>query len=400
MVALSGLLAFLTALAVLKICKPVDQIVPCMLFVMTMTAVGVFLPDLLMNQVHRQALVRSVSHPSWARVGTKLLGLYGVIGLIAMAYALFPEYHGDFYKPFWALLLCLGLPWLLLSVPYVYWLDSRMENPKDGLWHLGRLMLGKRKEIDHRLAATVVMGWLVKGFFLPLMFVYACNDLQHFLSTDLADITSFRQFYDFMFFFMFFIDVGMVSMGYLCTFRLLDTHIRSVEPTLLGWCAALVCYEPFWSLVGRQYLSYDSGYPWGAWLQDMPALYAIWGSAILVLTAIYVWATVSFGARFSNLTHRGIITNGPYRWSKHPAYISKNLSWWLIAVPFLPQGGIWHAISCCMLLLLVNGIYWLRARTEEAHLLRDPVYQAYAAWIAEHGLLACLSNRWRVALKR
>lgn len=36
--------------------------------------------------------------------------------------------------------------------------------------------------------------------------------------------------------------------------------------------------------------------------------------------AIYAWATIMFGGRFSNLTHRGIITNGPYPWTKHPAY--------------------------------------------------------------------------------
>ena len=40
-------------------------------------------------------------------------------------------------------------------------------------------------------------------------------------------------------------------------------------------------------------------------------------------------------ARFSNLTHRGIITNGPYRYSKHPAYLAKNLSWWLVSMPFM-----------------------------------------------------------------
>ena len=36
----------------------------------------------------------------------------------------------------------------------------------------------------------------------------------------------------------------------------------------------------------------------------------------------------------------------------------------------------------------MNLIYYLRAKTEERHLMRDPDYRAYAAWIAEHGLFA------------
>jgi hypothetical protein len=54
---------------------------------------------------------------------------------------------------------------------------------------------------------------------------------------------------------------------------------------------------------------------------------------------IYVWSTAVFGLRFSDLTHRGIITNGPYRWVKRPAFLTKNLSWWMISVPFIAGAG-------------------------------------------------------------
>jgi len=101
---------------------------------------------------------------------------------------------------------------------------------------------------------------------------------------------------------------------------------------------------------------------------------------------IYALSTVAFGLRFSNLTHRGIITDGPYRWSKHPAYISKNLSWWLISMPFLSLPGWGESLRNCALLLLLNLIYYLRAKTEERHLGRDAVYLAYCAWIANNGL--------------
>jgi hypothetical protein len=39
------------------------------------------------------------------------------------------------------------------------------------------------------------------------------------------------------------------------------------------------------------------------------------------------------------------------------------------------------------MLLGVNALYWLRARTEERHLSRDSVYVQYALWMEEHGFL-------------
>ena len=149
-----------------------------------------------------------------------------------------------------------------------------------------------------------------------------------------------------------------------------------------------MCYQPFWSLISRQYIDYDTGLSWGAWLHDTPWLYDLCGCVILFLVAVYVWATIAFGARFSNLTHRGIITNGPYRYTKHPAYLAKNLSWWLISMPFMLSGSVEATLRRCLLLLLLNLIYYLRAKTEERHLALDPVYQRYVEWIDAHGLAA------------
>ncbi|MFT7532281.1 MAG: steroid 5-alpha reductase family enzyme, partial [Gammaproteobacteria bacterium] len=96
-----------------------------------------------------------------------------------------------------------------------------------------------------------------------------------------------------------------------------------------------------------------------------------------------------------NLTHRGIITNGPFRFSKHPAYISKNISWWMISIPFIAiNSDFLLAFKQCCLLLLVNFIYFMRARTEERHLSRDPIYREYTAWIAEYGLIARIKKRY------
>jgi protein-S-isoprenylcysteine O-methyltransferase Ste14 len=81
----------------------------------------------------------------------------------------------------------------------------------------------------------------------------------------------------------------------------------------------------------------------------------------------------TLGLRFSNLTNRGIITQGPYRFVRHPAYAAKVVAWWCDAVPVF--GSI-------LLLLFFSGwigVYFLRALTEERHLKADPCYLAYCA---------------------
>jgi protein-S-isoprenylcysteine O-methyltransferase Ste14 len=169
-----------------------------------------------------------------------------------------------------------------------------------------------------------------------------------------------------------------------------------VEPSLGGWVVCLICYPPFVDSVGGTYLKYDAdNLYWGAVFKPYPWLYAAWGGIILALVAIYMLSTVAFGLRFSNLTNRGIISTGPYRWLKHPAYLTKNLSWWLISVPFIPGAGWPVAFRSCCLLLVVNLIYFLRAKTEERHLSADPAYRDYQAFIAKHGLVATLNRLFR-----
>jgi protein-S-isoprenylcysteine O-methyltransferase Ste14 len=111
------------------------------------------------------------------------------------------------------------------------------------------------------------------------------------------------------------------------------------------------------------------------------------GTVLVALTAIYAWATVTFGIRFSNLTHRGILTNGPYAFSRHPAYLSKNLFWMISTVPFLTTGSWVDAIRATTLMGIVAGVYYWRAKTEERHLGMDPAYREYSEWMERNGLV-------------
>ncbi len=353
--------------------------------------------DLAVRRVHRlpsAGLIEfNADRASVRRVAVKLLGLTASLALPALAYLLFPEYHRGFYAPYWALLGTVGVCLLIAAVPYFWWIDGAQAQPQDSYWHLGSVLLGRQRPEWRRLAQHYA-GWIVKGFFLPLMTVYLS---QQVISTTLnfhrmLD-TGGLALYDFCYDLSFLIDLMFCVIGYTMTLRLFDTHIRSTEPTALGWTVALVCYQPFWSVIGSNYLAYQHGHPWGPWLAAYPLAQTLWAAIILTLVAVYALCTVSFGLRFSNLTNRGIITAGPYRWVKHPAYLTKNLSWWLIAVPFIPAGDWPAALRACALLALINLIYALRAITEERHLSRDPAYRAYSAWIAQHGLWARLRFR-------
>ncbi len=145
-------------------------------------------------------------------------------------------------------------------------------------------------------------------------------------------------------------------------------------------------------------LDYRTGtMEWSVWFDGNAVVLTVWGAALIVLTAIYAWATVIFGIRFSNLTHRGIITNGPYQYFKHPAYLSKNLFWWLAHIPVLSPAGGLEATRNCILLLSINFIYYLRAKTEELHLNEDVDYRLYSGWIARNGIL---EKCWHRVLNR
>ncbi len=355
-------------------------------------AVPVVTLDVLVLKVHRRASTgldweRDFA-PSLERVVLKVAGMVVTLAPLALAYWVFPEYNGSFYNPFY---FVLGRFWpglVASTVLYITIVDGHMVTPRDTYYRLGRLLLGKTDELTVGAVKNHYLGWMVKAFFFPLMFVWLNNSTHNVVNYDLTSASwSNLRAYDFLYDFIFFIDLLFTTVGYALCFRPIDTHLRSAEPTFLGWGVALFCYEPFFGMLfERQYVHYQ-GLGFGNWLAPYPHLRWVWAIAILLLITVYVLATVAFGVRFSNLTHRGILTNGPYRFTKHPAYVSKNLSWWLLSIPFIPNESVAVSIKHCVGLLLVNFMYYMRAKTEERHLSLDPTYVAYSAWMDEHGWL-------------
>jgi protein-S-isoprenylcysteine O-methyltransferase Ste14 len=92
---------------------------------------------------------------------------------------------------------------------------------------------------------------------------------------------------------------------------------------------------------------------------------------------LMLWARVTFGRRSFHAsatpTDGGLVTNGPYRFIRHPIYASVCLFAWASSLGHL------SAFSVAMALLLSVGA-GMRVRAEESLLLeRYPEYANYAA---------------------
>jgi len=296
---------------------------------------------------------------------------------------LYPQFEKSWYRPFFRLFEVATMVLPILAIPYLYLCAAFRRWPREEdemlrLWNGYAALVRFRRPAPEFLAAW--RSLLVKFFFIPVMTVFFVNNAASFESRLIAFLAGPGQsgavvaerLFRALFEGLFLMDVSLALLGYICCFRLLDTHIRRAESTLLGWAVALACYPPFNLRITGLYLPTEpDGQSWSQLLAGIPWLYGLVGVVIVVLLAIYVYATMAFGLRFSNLTHRGILCRGPYAWVRHPAYVSKNLAWWLLALPFL------SGVGDCVRLLLLNTIYVLRALTEERLLGSDPAYFAY-----------------------
>lgn len=319
----------------------------------------------------------------------KLTGLAVSFALLAVFYATADVYRDDWYTPFFSLVSDywpVMLTVVLINVTVVHF---TMRRRRDGLWQLGQLVLTFGQHSPKIQDLKVYLFSLgIKGFFLPLMFCYLVEDWTYLASMSLWASADFSDVYNYLFRFSFFFDLTIVIIGYATATRLLNSHIRWTETTVSGWLVCIVCYAPFWQLLSRDYFNYvEDSFGWGVWLWDYPVLYGLWGGMILVLLAIYTLAEARMGLRFSNLTYRGLACDFPYSVSKHPAYLTKNLTWWLISIPFIAV-DFWTGIMNCIALLGLNFLYFIRAWHEERCLSLAPSYRAYKRHINRFGLLA------------
>lgn len=230
---------------------------------------------------------------------------------------------------------------------------------------------------------------LLKFFFAPLMINWC---LGH--TADMFDKTNLvwrgiQANQDFMILFntslfmaafqlILFVDTLLFTLGYIIEMPRLKNTIITVESTFLGWFVCLACYPPFNNATGQFFEWQSRDFPR---FQD-PTMHLVLNLGILVLMTIYSLSSVALGFKASNLTNRGIVSSGPYAFVRHPAYTAKNAAWWIGACPAIylafTQWGFKAGLYAITATAGWTFIYFMRAITEERHLLRtDNGYRQY-----------------------
>jgi protein-S-isoprenylcysteine O-methyltransferase Ste14 len=290
-----------------------------------------------------------------------------------------------------ALFVTLIAIYAVILIPYYAaypWMRSTTYTFAQGLWFALR-----RDRANPQLspfARQAGLALFLKFLFAPLMINWCLIHVANLTGSLLQLVDgaqsslSARELFDTSLFWaafqlILFVDTLLFTIGYLIELPGLGNRIRSVEPTFFGWFICLACYPPFNDLTLR-FLEWQSS--------DFPqfsndALHFTINLALLAALAIFSWASIALGFKASNLTNRGIVTQGPYAFVRHPGYAAKNLAWWLGALPVLATSlvaGQWQAFAYSLLALFGwTAIYALRAVTEERHLrMLDNGYAEYA----------------------
>ncbi len=279
---------------------------------------------------------------------------------------------------------------------------SRIYSTLQGILKLARALVSGslRPSLSQEEMVSLAL-FLVKFFFVPIMLKFFIENFQDVLSsyrtaTLFIDFTTpeiiFTVLYPLIFAIFLLIDTSYFLFGYLFESAALGSKVRSVDLTFLGWASTLACYPPF-NDITVQFLGWHSTdfADFGSVSTNL-----IVGGMALVLMGVYVWATVSLGFKCSNLTNRGIVSSGAYAWLRHPAYSAKNIVWWIMGMPLVLTALFgsttklsslgWSVAAAEEMLLRLTPllslfswslVYYMRALTEERHLMNDPEYRIY-----------------------
>ena len=215
---------------------------------------------------------------------------------------------------------------------------------------------------------------LVKGFFLVIMSMFMFHHVsvvQQLIGGMLNEMNGVQLanwFLDLIYNSLFIVDTGIALVGYGLELKWLGNKTKSVEPTAFGWAVALMCYPPFNS-VSSIYFPLQNRQEYFVTLTEEQRIFV--RVIIILLYTVFVWGTVALGVKFSNLSNKGVIGRGPYKYIRHPAYASKNIAWWFEHLQYMK--GFHNVLP----LICWNLVYTLRAITEERHLMKDPDYKEY-----------------------
>lgn len=219
----------------------------------------------------------------------------------------------------------------------------------------------------------------LKFLFIPLMVLGAVfySDMTYSVIEELGRINTIewkwfdwvnKFVYELYVYFSMTMILFIYSFGYLVESKKLGNEIVSIDNNPFSWLVTIICYAPFFAII-----SYFI--PLGA--QDFAffknhEITAIVRLVLISVITVKSWSIIVLGSRSSNLTNRGIIQKGPYKWVRHPHYLTKIFVWWICLIPSMIEnywlfGGM----------VFWTTIYVFRALMEEEHLKKDEEYRTY-----------------------
>lgn len=167
----------------------------------------------------------------------------------------------------------------------------------------------------------------------------------------------------------------ILAISYLSELSIFKNKIKSVDTTPLGVLSCIVCYYPITILTNKFLMVTE---------QDQlpvnnPTLLAILNLFVIIAHIGMLFAILRLGTKAGNLTNRGIVTGFPYNIVRHPDYSMQIFYIILTTIPLFLMGenGLLEKAMITVTTLAWIYIYYLRAVTEERHLIKDPKYQEY-----------------------
>ena len=404
---LAGGAVFLASLSALQRVWPSDMVL------LSVGGIAASLLTLLAGEIfflksHRRERVglRLHAHRQWSALATKVFSFNVTLAIVLACYAYMPEYHKSYYAEFHRFIPFAFPATFIIGNLYLYCLDHRLGSPDDGLLHFGYLLTGRWKKAERAKVGEYFKSVLLRAYFVPAMYIYFMASLETYVggagaylaqnAAQFPDVPGMRIVTALMtaYFFLMTIDALFAVIGYLMTFKAIDADVRSTEPTAAGWISCILCYTPFFEILLALWLLRDFYHnpQWFEWFAGHDMLLIVWGALAALAMCAEAFTTMTFGIRFSNLTYRGLMSTGLFRYTKHPQYVSKMLNRFLVFVPFLSLAGFAGAVWTMLLFAGLCLLYYVRARTEENHLSIHEDYALYAGLMNERSVFAPLAR--------
>lgn len=384
------------------------------LLIVLLTSAYLFLSELTRADWKLKDRPRQATSEILGRTLTKFLGVLGGILFVFFIIWLFPAYDDTTNL---GRLKEAALPFLTFIIPASFLVilatETILGEKKDGTYQFGLLARLKVREIDWKIFSDGFLEWLLRGFFVLINFYGAVWYLSFIRTNGLPDITgNFVAFVTRLDLAIFGLIVFSILPGYIFASRLIATDLKRVDRTWFGWAINFSCYPPLNAAIFGNWVRYVpaaetrqiyEGAPAWAYhtLPNIPLALFV-GGMVIFFALIHLWGEAIVGIRAANMSSRGIITTGPFRFTRHPIYVSKCFQWAFLFFPILNGFGILNSIQSGILFFLVCAIYIGRALGEEKLLATNENYTKYALYMDDKSMFAFVGRllpfmtfRWR-----